>query len=160
MAETGSEKDHPGVVAPPPLIFLGGLVAGLAIDWLFAGPGFGLRGDLQWGLGLLLCIAGMALILIAGGQFRFARTNVEPWKPTTAIVKSGVYAFSRNPIYLGMALIFGGLSVMADSVVALAMLPVVLVIVHYGVITREERYLEIKFGDAYREYRRSVRRWL
>ncbi len=73
---------------------------------------------------------------------------------------SGPYRFTRNPIYLGMTIIFTGIAIAADSIWVLALLVPVLVIMNIGVIMREERYLEGKFGEDYRQYKASVRRWL
>lgn len=110
--------------------------------------------------GLVLGAMGLALILIAAFQFRHAKTHLEPWKPSTSLVTGGVYRFTRNPIYLGMALGYAGLSLLADSLIALAGLPLVLAIMHYGVIKREEHYLAIRFGQDYRDYQRRIRRWI
>jgi protein-S-isoprenylcysteine O-methyltransferase Ste14 len=155
-----SDKDNPGVIAPPPLIFIGVLLLALAFDWLVSGPGFGLPFSGRMALGAVLTLAGLAPILAASKRFAKAGTNVQPWKPSTALVTTGVYRYSRNPIYLGMALIYVGLSLFADSVLALAWLPLALIIMFNGVIRREERYLEGKFGEAYRAYRGRVRRWI
>jgi len=106
-----------------------------------------------------LLIAGLSLIFIAGGSFSTAKTNIQPWKPSIAIVSTGIYRYTRNPMYLGMALVYAALSLFADSLIALAGLLVVLAIMQYGVIAREERYLEAKFGQSYREYKGRVGRW-
>ena len=155
-----SGPDNAGVIAPPPLIYLGVLAIALALDWLMTGPGFGVPYGLRMAAATLLLIAGLALILIAGGSFSAAKTNIPPWKPSTAIVSTGVYRYTRNPMYLGMALIYIALSLFADSLIALAGLLVVLAIMQYGVIAREERYLEAKFGPSYREYKGRVGRWV
>jgi protein-S-isoprenylcysteine O-methyltransferase Ste14 len=89
-----------------------------------------------------------------------AGTNVPTNRPTTAIVDGGPYGFTRNPIYMGM---FGGLIGLAiafDTLWLLAMLVPFALAIRYGVVAREEAYLERRFGDAYRSYRRRVRRWL
>ncbi len=153
-------EDIPGVIAPPPLIFASVLLVTLALDWLLHMPDFGLPTNPQITVGLILALAGSGLIVAAAIQFRRAKTNLEPWKPTTRIVTTGVYSFSRNPIYFGMAIGYLGLSLLSDRLLTLAGLPIALLIIHYGVIAREERYLEAKFGEPYRAYRRRVRRWL
>lgn len=153
-------KDNPGVIMPPPLIYIGVLALGLLAGWAADAPGLGLPFVPRVSAGAILSGAGLALILIAAQQFNAAGTNIPPWKPATALVTRGIYDYSRNPIYLGMALIYAGLSCFADSIIALALLPVALVVMHYGVIRREERYLEGKFGEDYRKYMRRVRRWV
>lgn len=152
--------DSPGVIAPPPLIFGGILALALLLDWLLGDPSLGLGYDWRMMIALLFIIAGFFLIAVAAVRFRKEKTNIEPWKPATALVTTGVYAFSRNPIYVGMVLGYVGLSFLADSVLSLLALPLVIVVMHYGVIKREEHYLEVKFGQAYRDYRSRVRRWI
>ncbi len=158
--EDSESRDHPGVIAPPPLIFGGGLAVTLLLDWLAGDPSFGLGYDWRMMIALILIIAGFALIAVAAIDFRKAGTHLEPWKPAIALVTTGVYAWTRNPIYLGMSLGYAGLSLLADSVASLAALPLVMAVIHYGVIRREEHYLEVKFGQAYRDYKGKVRRWV
>ena len=155
-----SRQDNAGVIAPPPLIFIGVLTLALALDWMLSGPGFGWSYELRMAASAIFLVAGLALIVAAALRFSIAKTNIPPWKPSTAIVTTGVYRYTRNPMYLGMALIYATLCLFADSVIGLAGLPVALVVMHYGVIAREERYLEAKFGESYREYVERVRRWL
>jgi len=88
-----------------------------------------------------------------------ARTNIDPYKPSTALVTGGPYRFTRNPIYVAMTLLYVGAALSFRIIPALILLPVALLLLQFGVIRREERYLEAKFGDRYREYRSSVRRW-
>ena len=93
-------------------------------------------------------------------EFRRARTSFDVRKPSTSLITTGPFRFSRNPIYLAMTLLQLGIGIAVDGVWILAALVRALVAMHYGVIVREERYLERKFGDAYRGYKTSVRRWL
>ena len=158
MGPTGDTT--PGVIAPPPLLFLGALAAAAAIDFCWLRVSTGLPGSLRLGAGALLAAAAGALCIAALGRFRRAGTAVEPWRPSTALVTDGVYRFTRNPIYLAMALLYAGLALVLDSVVALVLLPPLLALVQVGVVSREERYLESRFGDVYRRYRASVRRWV
>jgi protein-S-isoprenylcysteine O-methyltransferase Ste14 len=151
-------SDTAGVVAPPPLIYLAGLAVGFALEALL--PGSSVPAAVQWGLGGVLVVAGVALLLSFNTAFSRRGTAVEPWKPTTAIVTTGPYRISRNPAYLGMALVYAGVALMSDALWVLAPLPVVLAVVDRGVIAREERYLERKFGQEYVDYRSRVRRWL
>jgi len=89
-----------------------------------------------------------------------ARTNINPFKPTTALVTSGPYRFSRNPIYLATTLLYIGAALSFRIITALVIVPFALILLEFGVIRREERYLERKFGDQYRDYRSHVRRWI
>ena len=152
------DEDNPGVVAPPPLIFAGGLAAGLMLNRLR--PTHFLPRALSKILGWPLVFGGLLLGLWGFREMRRAGTNVDPYRPTTAIVEAGPYRFTRNPLYVGMALVYSGISARANALPAALVLPVVLHLVDRGVIKREERYLEGKFGDEYRRYKGRVRRWI
>ncbi|MDQ2801689.1 MAG: isoprenylcysteine carboxylmethyltransferase family protein [Pseudomonadota bacterium] len=153
-------RDNPGVIAPPPLLYAGALGLGLAIDFLLVRRRTKAPRGLSFGLGLLLLAGAGTLIAGALRGFRRADTKVEPWLPSTAVVTTGVYRLTRNPIYIALALIYLAVAVAAESVVALMLLFPLLIVVRYGVIAREERYLEAKFGDEYRRYKATVRRWV
>ncbi|WP_425403186.1 methyltransferase family protein [Hwanghaeella sp.] len=154
----GKEPDHAGVRVPPPLIFLAFLGLGLWIDspWL----------DGEWAstaamvTGGSLLAVGIVLVIIAGADHFAVGTHVEPWKPTSAIVTSGIYSHSRNPMYLGMAIGQIGVAVAAASLAGAVAVILSMTVVQYYVIRREERYLEAKFGEAYLDYKRKVRRWI
>lgn len=152
--------DNPGVIAPPPLLYLGTLAVALVVDFQLIRVPTGLSPPLRYAAGLLLGAAATALAAGALARFRRAGTKPEPWHPTTAIVTGGVYAFTRNPMYVAMTLFYAAVSLAVDSAVALLLLVPLMVVVHHGVVAREERYLEGKFGDAYRRYKDSVRRWI
>jgi len=153
-----NEKDNPSVIAPPPLIFLSGLLVGGFISWLY--PFAFLPTTFSIIAGVLLALVGLGFIAAAFVKMRRARTNVEPWKPTTAIIDDGVYGISRNPIYLGMILIYLGVSFLFNSFWFLPPLAPVLFLMRHGVILREERYLERKFGGEYLDYKNRVGRWI
>ncbi len=89
-----------------------------------------------------------------------ARTHFETWRPTTAIVDSGPFGFTRNPIYLSFALAYVGVTLVRNALAPLLLLPVALGVIRRGVIEREERYLQRKFGAVYSDYHARVRRWL
>lgn len=153
-------KDHPGVVAPPPLIFGGGLLAALLVEHVLGIDALNLSAAFRYPVAMLLGLGGAVLAALALFGFRRAGTHAEPWKPTTAIVESGVYRLTRNPMYVAMTLIYLALAVFFESLLAVLVLIPVLAAIHFGVIRREERYLEEKFGDSYRAYRQRVRRWI
>src|SRR3954471_14509084 len=152
------QEDTAGVVAPPPLIFLAGLIAGFALEALL--PGVDLPALVEWGLGALLAVARLGLLLTFNASFSRKGTAVEPWKPTTAIVTAGPYRFTRNPAYLGMALTYIGIALLSAPIWVRLPLPFVVAVIDRGVIAREERYLERKFGEEYTGYKRTVRRWM
>jgi len=154
-------RDHPGVIAPPPLLALAVVILGLLMDWLL--PAYLLGVMLSWGtrilLGLELIGAGVALIVIAMRAFRAAGTHLEPWKPSTALVATSVYRYVRNPIYVGMILILAGLAFLLASDWMLVFTILFVPAIHYGVVMREERYLAAKFGEGYRRYVATVPRY-
>ena len=108
----------------------------------------------------MLIASALALAIAAIVCFRRAGTNVKTYLPATALVAAGPYRFSRNPIYVAMILLVLGIGVMVDSVAIAALAVPFAVVLRYGVIAREERYLEAKFADSYRAYRARVRRWI
>jgi protein-S-isoprenylcysteine O-methyltransferase Ste14 len=150
--------DNAGVIAPPPLIYAGGMLLGLLLQALFPLRIF--PRPLPRILAALPIAAGGLVALLALLEFRRRHTHVDPWAPTTAIVQSGPYRYSRNPIYLAFTLVYAGASALANSLWPLLLLPGVLLAMRRGVIEREERYLERKFGEEYLRYKRRVRRWI
>lgn len=155
-----TQHDSAGVIAHPPVIYAAALALGLGADWLLALPALPLPGAIGTPLALAAGLAGIALLFAAALRFIKAGTNIPTHLPTTALVTDGLYRFSRNPIYLGLTLIYLALALGLASLASLALLPVVLAIMQVGVIQREERYLESKFGEPYRHYKARVRRWL
>jgi protein-S-isoprenylcysteine O-methyltransferase Ste14 len=153
--------DNPGVVAPPPLIALATLLLGLALNWLL--PSFILRGILWFStrliIGAILIGAGAALAIFAIRDFGRAGTNVEPWKPTVTLVTDGIYGVMRNPMYTAIILFLAGLAIALGSDWLLVLAVPAAIILHFGVVKREERYLEAKFGESYREYMQRVPRY-
>jgi len=150
-----------GVIARPPFLFLAALLLGVAFDRVlplpFTVPG---NGPVHWTVAGCLMLAGLALAAAGIRNFSRAATPVPTNEPTRALVTTGIHGWSRNPIYVGLFLVYAGIGIAARSPWALILtLPLALTI-RYGVVAREERYLETKFGAPYRAYRASVRRWL
>jgi protein-S-isoprenylcysteine O-methyltransferase Ste14 len=154
-----SERDNPGIRFPPPLIFLGCLLIGLALDRPDFWPPLALDNGIRLMLGILLAGGGLWLGLSSIGRFRAAGTNVTPWSEASAFVESGAYKRTRNPMYLAMALIMMGAAMLLATRGGLLMVPVALLLVDLFVVRREEAYLTRRFGDDYRAYCRRVRRW-
>ena len=151
-------EDNPKVRLPPPLIVLAGFAAGLALDGRLAEP------ELNSGpfivSGVACAAAGLLLGISALGLFRRTGTKPEPWKPSSTLVTAGVYRLTRNPMYLGMLLLYAGMTLSAGGrLTAMMVLPVFLLLNFY-VIPREEAYLKRRFGDEYEAYRGGARRWL
>jgi protein-S-isoprenylcysteine O-methyltransferase Ste14 len=151
-------KDTPQVIAPPPLIFLAFVLVGYLLHWLWPLPfAIGVVYDI---LGVVLIVLPIAIAIWARNLFIRAGTNVEPYKPTTAIVDKGPFAYSRNPLYLCLFVLYLGIALLIGSLWLVLLAVPLFFIMLYGVILREERYLEAKFGETYLAYKRRVRRWL
>jgi protein-S-isoprenylcysteine O-methyltransferase Ste14 len=150
-----------GVIARPPLLFLAGLLLGLAADRLLPLP-FAVAdaGLVHWVIAGSLIIIGLALAAAGIRNFSRAATPVPTNQPTRALVTTGIHGWTRNPIYLGLFLVYGGIGVAARSPWILILTLPLAITIRYGVVAREEAYLERRFGDAYRDYKARVRRWL
>ncbi len=158
-ASNGDKKvDHAGVVAPPPLIFLFSILLGLGFNTLWPVEIF--PQAVEFPVGMFIVVVAVVIFAFSVRKFIKADTPLPPYKPTVLIVRTGPYRYSRNPIYLSMTLLQIGIGIWADNVWILVMLIPALCTMHYGVIAREEKYLEKKFGDEYMNYKRSVRRWI
>jgi protein-S-isoprenylcysteine O-methyltransferase Ste14 len=156
---TPTPPDHAGVFIPPPLLYVLPLGVGALLQWLVP-IAILPRSVGTAAVGWLLFALGIALFAAALLNFRRANTSLIPVKPTTAIVENGPYRFTRNPMYVSMTLVYLGVTLWIDSIWPLVFLPIILFTVQRAVIAREERYLEAKFGEAYRGYKARVRRWI
>jgi protein-S-isoprenylcysteine O-methyltransferase Ste14 len=150
-----------GVIARPPLLFLAALLLGLASDRLLP-VRFGVpeRHLVHWMIAGSLILIGLALAAAGIRNFSRAATPVPTNEPTRALVTTGIHGWTRNPIYFGMFLVYGGIGIAARSSWTLIFSLPLAITIRYGVVAREEAYLERRFGDAYRDYKARVRRWL
>lgn len=140
---------------PPVLVFLH-VIAGIVLDWAYP-----INFGHAWGwLGLVLLAACFLIIAWAKRLFEKAGTNVPPNQPTLAIVKTGPYRFTRNPMYLSFMLGFAGLSFLADAPAMLLLGGALFYFLDRRVIVPEEKYLTEKFGSVYTDYAAQVRRWI
>jgi len=153
-------SDGARVRFPPPLIYLAGLALGIAADRLAHLPRLGLRPVVSDVVGIAFVVAGFAVSFAGAGLFMRRGTAIIPYKPASALVTSGIYGWTRNPMYLGMALIYVGVAALFNSIASLILLPLVLATVQTQVIAREEAYLERAFGAEYVAYKKRVRGWI
>jgi protein-S-isoprenylcysteine O-methyltransferase Ste14 len=154
-----TEDRGPGILIFPPVLFGMTLVGGCVLQWLLPLPFW----QATWSrriLGALLFLGALAFARWGEATMKRAGTNVRPDRPSTALVEDGPFRYTRNPLYLAVATMFLGLAQMANSAWFLILLVPMLLVLHYGVVRREERYLEAKFGEPYRAYRTRVRRYL
>ena len=159
-ADGSGAPDVPGVIALPPLIFLGFLAAAAVLEAIVPLPIPVAHSLPRYVAGAVLAAGGFVMIAMGTRRFVAAGTNVPPTLPTTALVVDGIYRRTRNPLYLGLTLVYLGLGVAAGSLWSIGLVVPLLGVINVGVVTREERYLERKFGDAYRAYKARVRRWM
>ena len=154
-----AEQDVPklGVIRPP-IVYASSIAVGALMQRVM--PLSIAPSRLAVPLGTTLVVLAVALFAFSVGKFRAAGTPVPARKPTTAIVTTGPYRLSRNPIYLAFSVLQLGVAIWATSLWLLLTLVVAVAVIHYVVIPKEEQYLERRFGDQYLEYKASVRRWL
>lgn len=156
MNKTG-ENDIAGVIAPPPLIFLAGIAIALVLEWAA-------RADTNLGrlglyVGLALIVVSIVIALWARRQFIKGGTSIRPDAPSSAILSTGPFRFTRNPLYLSLAMLQVGIGLAAGLAWVVAMVVPAVLVIRFDVIAREERYLERKFGEEYLNYKARVRRW-
>jgi protein-S-isoprenylcysteine O-methyltransferase Ste14 len=163
-AQQVTDTGTAGVIARPPLLFLAALLLGFVLDHLLPLPFSVARiGSFHWISAIIagsLILTGVAVFAAGVRNFSSAATPVQGTKPTRTLVTTGIHGWSRNPIYLGMFLVYGGIGLAVRSPwILIPALPLA-VTIRYGVVAREEAYLERRFGDTYRDYKARVRRWL
>lgn len=151
-------SDTPGVLLPPLVLFGSALALGFLLHWLR--PVSVLQPWAGRLLGVALFVAGYLLAGAAEKVFRRAGTNIRPDQPSLALLTDGPFRFSRNPLYLATTGMYVGVALFFNALWPLVLLPPMFAVLHFGVIRREESYLEAKFGAAYQDYRQRVRRWL
>lgn len=154
------DRDGAAVRIPPPLVYLGGVIAGVLVHGLLLPLRLPLSTSARVSLSTAPILLGLFLMGGAIRLFRRSGQDPKPWEPTPEIISTGVYRFTRNPMYVGMALLQIGIGVGLANGWVLALVPFVLAAVYRTAIRHEEGYLERKFGETYASYKRSVRRWL
>jgi protein-S-isoprenylcysteine O-methyltransferase Ste14 len=155
---TDQPPDNPGVIAFPPLIWLVNAVISVLVHLVIRLP------IMSYGIclvcGIVLIILAPTLALSALRTMQAAGTNVDPAKPALTIVRDGPFRFTRNPMYLALCLVQIALGFFLNDWITLLFVVPLALILHYGVVLREEKYLAAKFGELYLQYKREVRRWI
>ena len=155
-----SERDGAAVRFPPPLVYLIAVFVGILLHAFVLPLPLELPGSARITVALGAALLGLAIGGSAFGLFRRTGQDPAPWKSTPEIVSTGIYRFTRNPMYVGMALLQTSIGIGFANGWILALVPLVLVTIYAIAIRHEEAYLERKFGATYLDYKRSVRRWL
>jgi protein-S-isoprenylcysteine O-methyltransferase Ste14 len=154
-------KDYADVAIKPPILFLGALLLGCLLTvWFPIGSGIAQPNGLGLAVGLSFVVLGFGLAIFPARRFQRAGTSVMPGEASTVLVRDGLYRVTRNPIYIGLILLYFGLSIVLTSVWMLLLLVPAVIVLHRGVVKREEDYLDWKFGEDYRHYVSQVPRWL
>jgi protein-S-isoprenylcysteine O-methyltransferase Ste14 len=155
---TSPYDDHPHVIAPPPLIVLIFIAAGTAAGLIY--PLRFIEGNARYLTGAALVV--LSVIITSAAFFRMKRagTNVDVRKPVTMIVTGGIYSRTRNPMYVSLVIFLAAVAILLNNLWIMILIPLFIAVMRRGVIEREERYLEEKFGAQYSEYKSRVRRWL
>jgi protein-S-isoprenylcysteine O-methyltransferase Ste14 len=153
--------DRPGIIAPPPLLTLAAIGLALLLDHYYHLPLLPSGWDrARIPLATFLGAAGVVLLIAGNVKFRRLGTTPNPYRPSTVVVSSGVFAFTRNPMYVAFLAFVGAVTVGRNTLWGIVAVVALFVILHFGVVKREERYLSAKFGATYEEYRQTVRRWI
>jgi protein-S-isoprenylcysteine O-methyltransferase Ste14 len=142
----------------PPVAFIGTFVGGMILSGILGHPDLPLSGSVERTLGLLGVFLGGGVLFSAARLFRDAGVN--PWHGAPGLITEGVYGRSRNPMILGMGLVYLGAAIFADSMITLLLLAPLIFILQNEVIEPEEADMQARFGDRYRAYKEDVRRWM
>lgn len=150
--------DSPNVIVFPPLLLGGAMVLGALLDWIHPLPLFPVGSSRI--VGIALFVVGAGLGFSAQRVLRRVGTNISPNQPALALATDGPYRRTRNPLYVAGLIVYLGVACLVNGLAPFLLLVPLVVLLHWGVVLREERYLAGKFGDAYRAYRARVRRWV
>ncbi|MEX0761561.1 MAG: isoprenylcysteine carboxylmethyltransferase family protein [Dehalococcoidia bacterium] len=154
-----SEDERPGIIAPAPLIFGAVFLIAMILHLAFTRT-LPTNVTTEFIVGVILVSVALALSAWSLFVMHRAGTSPNPSQPTVALVTKGPFRFSRHPIYLAHVIGYLGVTFLVNSLWPLVLLPVAVAVLEAGVVRREERYLGRRFGDEYRRYRSSVRRWI
>jgi protein-S-isoprenylcysteine O-methyltransferase Ste14 len=154
-------KDSPGVYIPPPLIYAAFFLLSFIIQGRFTiRRAFFFHSPAANIIGILIIILGLIFAIPALRQFFKSKNTVVLIKPATSLQTTGIYAISRNPMYISLLLIYLGMAFIFGNWWTIFLIPVLFAIVNYLIILPEERYLNRAFGDSYTDYKKNVRRWI
>lgn len=159
MTETPSTERAERPLAPPPILYLSSLAVAVILDRLLPLSHWQ-SGKITTIIGVALALLAMVIFASAWMRFKQAGTHAPHWMPTTSLVTDGIFAYSRNPIYVAMTMLYLGIAMIVASLWMLILLPPLLIVMQLGVIKREEAYLREKFGQPYIDYCARVRRWV
>ena len=159
MAQSQSNERGAEVHFPPPLVFVGFILLGVALQYIVGPIPFPASPWVR-AIGIVVVVAGLVLMVAAVREFRRTGQDPKPWKPSPELVLQGPYLFTRNPMYVGVTGVQFGLGLALGNLWISLLAPCALAVVHFMAVLPEEKYLGEKFGNSYGEYCRRVRRYL
>lgn len=154
------KKDHPGVYIPPPLIYVAFFFLSVALQKIMPLNEHFLRTGAAKNGGWLLFVAGVLMVAPALWKFIVSKNTVVTMKPAHSLQTAGIYAFTRNPMYLGLLLLYSGTGFLKGNWWTFIVIPLLIMVVQLYVIKKEEDYLQRAFGNEYLQYKKKVRRWI
>ena len=160
IAAPPPKKDNPGVFIPPPILYAIVFVSGIFLQKNFPLSLSFFKSNLSTACGIGFIV--IALLFIVNGirQFILSRNTLITVKPAASLQTTGIYAISRNPMYVGLITLYIALSFLVGNWWNLLLLPVLILVIYFIVIRKEEKYLERAFGTMYTRYKQKVRRWI
>lgn len=158
MKPSAGSTDNANVIAPAPVFYGVSFIVALIFNYFY--PIAVLANSYAFKVGILFVVISIAIVLSAVFALRKSGTTFDARKTSTALVTNGIFRLSRNPTYLSLTLLFTGIALILNSLPALISVGFATLLVHFGVIKREEHYLAAKFGDSYSQYKQKVRRWI
>jgi protein-S-isoprenylcysteine O-methyltransferase Ste14 len=158
--QENTQEKGASVKFPPPLVFLIVIAIAYGLEKFLNLTVWGVENTYIQAASAFLFVAGLIPLVTAAKLFKKQGQNPKPWLPTPEIIVEGIYSYSRNPMYLGMALLQSSIGIYLESIVAVLTVPFSLLLVFHIAVKNEEIYLESKFGDSYMRYRSEVRRWI
>ena len=153
-------KNHPGIYIPPPLIYVAFFFISVLQQRLWPLKSSWLDTTLAKAMGWLLIVLYVFLAFNSIRQFVVTKNTIVTIKPATSLQTTGIYAFTRNPMYLSLLLLYSGIAVFSGNSWTFLMLPILVIVIQLYVILKEEQYLHHAFGAQYDAYKRKVRRWI
>ena len=155
-----SAKNHPGIYIPPPLIYLAFFLLSILLQKAFSLNTNWLDTTAARITGWLLIVLYFVLVIPAIRRFVLSKNTLVTIKPANSLQTSGIYSFTRNPMYLSLLLLYSGLAILLGNWWTFILLPFLIIVVQLYVIKREENYLRHAFGEQYEVYMKRVRRWI
>ncbi len=154
------KKDGPGVYLPPPLVYVLIFLFSILVQKQFPLPSAFFATNTSFVLGIIFVIAGVCIVLPALLKFFRTKNTLIPFLPANSLQTSGIYAISRNPMYLGLLILYIGIGFLQGNFYTMMLIPLVILAINFLVIIKEEKYLIRAFGNDFLEYAKNVRRWI